>query len=87
MDMIGDWKVPALIGCGIVALLVAWIQNRSSTSNNPKGLQYPPGPKKLPIFGSAFHLPKLSQWLAFTQWAQSFGQFQLPADSTRARGR
>ncbi|KAJ7319135.1 putative monooxygenase [Mycena albidolilacea] len=33
----------------------------------------PPGPRRLPIIGSAYHIPKTQQWLTFSKWARAYG--------------
>ncbi|KAJ7034658.1 putative monooxygenase [Mycena alexandri] len=34
---------------------------------------YPPGPRRLPIVGNAFQIPKTFQWLTFSKWAEKYG--------------
>lgn len=37
-------------------------------------LPTPPGPRGLPIVGNALQMPKKHAWLAFTEWANEYGQ-------------
>lgn len=36
-------------------------------------LNFPPGPKSLPFFGSVFDINASEPWLTFTQWASTYG--------------
>ncbi|KAJ7499641.1 putative monooxygenase [Mycena latifolia] len=33
----------------------------------------PPGPRRLPLIGSALHVPRAYPWLTFTEWAKTYG--------------
>ena len=33
----------------------------------------PPGPRGLPLLGNALQIPRAHSWLAFTEWAQTYG--------------
>ena len=37
-------------------------------------LPTPPGPKGLPVLGNALQMPREHSWLAFTEWANVYGQ-------------
>ncbi|KIK76980.1 hypothetical protein PAXRUDRAFT_835149 [Paxillus rubicundulus Ve08.2h10] len=36
-------------------------------------LQYPPGPKGVPLFGNALLVPKEDPWIVYTEWARVYG--------------
>ncbi|KAJ6515578.1 putative monooxygenase [Mycena sanguinolenta] len=44
----------------------------SRSRKNKKG-KLPPGPARLPLIGSALHIPQKYQWLTFSKWADEYG--------------
>ncbi|KAF8259329.1 cytochrome P450 [Lactarius quietus] len=38
-----------------------------------RGLQYPPGPRGLPLFGNLFDIPQRAPWETYTQWGKQYG--------------
>ncbi|KAI0064827.1 cytochrome P450 [Artomyces pyxidatus] len=51
-----------------IFLLATFTQRRKR-----RGLPYPPGPCPLPIVGNVFDVPRESSWLAYTEWAKTYG--------------
>lgn len=37
----------------------------------------PPGPRRLPIFGNAFHVPRRTPWLKFSEWSKVYGTLKF----------
>ncbi|KAL0581499.1 hypothetical protein V5O48_000557 [Marasmius crinis-equi] len=59
-----------------VSLLIYFKYNRPRRV----GLNYPPGPRKLPFVGNLLQLPKERQWIKFREWATEYGPiFHLEA--------
>ncbi|OCH93084.1 CyP450 monooxygenase [Obba rivulosa] len=54
-----------------VVLALLWKYTR--TPPYPPNLPLPPGPKGLPIIGSALDIPATHAWRAYTQWAKQYG--------------
>jgi hypothetical protein len=48
-------------------------------------LQYPPGPRRLPILGNLFDIPQYSSWETYTQWGKQYGTVKCFLDSTRRK--
>lgn len=61
-----------------VLLLFAWLRfkNRSKMRSNP----FPPGPRKLPLIGSALSIPSSYQWIQFAKWAKAYGSDLIHLD-------
>ncbi|KAJ7186809.1 putative monooxygenase [Mycena filopes] len=57
---------------GIALLAVAGAYLTVTTLVRRKS-SYPPGPRRLPIVGNAFQIPKHWQWLTYSAWAQKYG--------------
>ena len=59
----------------LLILAVFSVRNYIKKRNeNPAGLPYPPGPRRLPIVGNLFGIKDLgSQWLTFTEWSKKYG--------------
>ncbi len=38
-----------------------------------RGLQYPPGPRPLPLIGNLFDIPKEFSWLTYAQFSKKYG--------------
>jgi hypothetical protein len=62
-----SWLTVSL-GAVILSLLVWW-RKRSSIAH----VSLPPGPKKLPVIGNLFDMPKERQWTAYQRWAKEYG--------------
>ena len=42
-------------------------------SSRRRGLQYPPGPRGLPILGNLFDIPRRAPWETYTRWGKQYG--------------
>ena len=40
---------------------------------NPRRLPLPPGPKRLPVVGSAFQVPRLKAWEEYARMSKIYG--------------
>ncbi|KAH7919873.1 cytochrome P450 [Leucogyrophana mollusca] len=56
---------------GIAAIILACHSARKRA--NPLGLPLPPGPRGLPILGSAFAVNPTTPWLTYTDWSAKYG--------------
>ena len=57
---------------GFAIILYFYIKTRRRSS-----LPLPPGPKKLPLLGNLFDMPKNEQWLKYIQWGKQFSMFPV----------
>ena len=75
------YAVPSLLLCKIVWGLLR--QYRLSRI-------LPPGPRGLPFLGNIFQVPKNTQWIPFTEWAEKYGEqptrIVLVANSSHVQG-
>lgn len=39
-----------------------------------QGLQYPPGPRGLPVLGNLFDIPQRAPWETYTRWGKQYGE-------------
>lgn len=46
-----------------------WLADRSRR----QGLQYPPGPRGIPILGNLFDIPQRQPWETYTRWGKQYG--------------
>jgi hypothetical protein len=49
-----------------------------------QGLQYPPGPRGLPVLGNLFDIPQRAPWETYTRWGKQYGM-QLAHSSAQKR--
>ena len=42
-------------------------------SHRRDNLPLPPGPRKLPLAGNLFNMPRSFEWEKYTEWAKEFG--------------
>ncbi|KAF8837463.1 cytochrome P450 [Paxillus ammoniavirescens] len=71
--MISSWlfdniQYAAIVPCLFVLSALNLRQQRSHEL-----LQYPPGPKDVPLFGNALYFLKEDRWIVFTEWARVYG--------------
>ncbi|KAI0064830.1 cytochrome P450 [Artomyces pyxidatus] len=59
-----------LLAIAAFILFLALFARRRKRQNLP----YPPGPRPLPVVGNLFDVPKESSWLAYTEWAKTYGE-------------
>ena len=59
------------LGCMLFRQL---IKKGGRTSNNPKGLPLPPGPKGYPLIGNFFEAPIITPWLVYEKWCKTYGE-------------
>ncbi|KAJ7075379.1 putative monooxygenase [Mycena belliarum] len=52
-------------GAAIVCILAKLLLTRRD--------RFPPGPRRLPLIGSALHVPRTYPWLKFSEWAKTYG--------------
>lgn len=57
-----------LIGAG----LLVWLLTKRSKQH----LDFPPGPKPLPVIGNLLDMPHDKEWLVYQQWAHKYGERQ-----------
>lgn len=50
--------------------------------DNPDGLPYPPGPKRLPIVGCALEMPATLPWFGFAELAKKYGATHVNSTAT-----
>lgn len=65
----------------IAAILLLYKYSRNQRAANPKCLPYPPGPPPLPLIGNLLDMPTEYDWLAYSEWAKSYGMFSLYYDT------
>uniref|UniRef100_A0A8H8CLQ4 Cytochrome P450 n=1 Tax=Psilocybe cubensis TaxID=181762 RepID=A0A8H8CLQ4_PSICU len=61
------WMLGGIIVCGIIDKAIR------ARRRNPRLLPRPPGPKGLPILGSALEMPREQPWLVYDQWFKVYG--------------
>jgi hypothetical protein len=64
--------------------LVVYLTARLITSNN-RSYRLPPGPKGLPLIGSAREWPKQKEWLTFARWKREYGVCSYMVSNPRSR--
>jgi hypothetical protein len=71
-------KLVILLSFGLIVYVYSKTHKRSS-------LPLPPGPKKLPLLGNLFDMPKNEQWLKYIEWGKQFSRFpvHLPSELVR----
>ena len=70
LTMLYDEMQSYIVPTVIAILSLAAVQIYRSKRN---ALPLPPGPRRLPVIGSALKLPKEREWLAYEQWAREHG--------------
>lgn len=51
-----------------VVVCAAFLRKKSS-------LPFPPGPSRLPVIGSAHHIPEEDKWAVFAEWRKQYGKY------------
>lgn len=54
----------------LLLLTINWATKRRARLN------YPPGPKGLPIVGNAFDLPASDEWVTVQEWGKKYGMYR-----------
>ncbi|KAH6904124.1 cytochrome P450 98A3 [Coprinopsis sp. MPI-PUGE-AT-0042] len=67
-----QWQQLLLLALGLTVFIVGR-RLRDNRRRNPRGLPLPPGPKGLPIIGSALEVPSQRPWLTYTKWRKEYG--------------
>ena len=57
-----------------VTLLGLWATSARKLRLKPNRLPLPPGPKRYPVVGNLFEMPKEKWWLLYDRWHQSYGK-------------
>ncbi|KAF5335042.1 hypothetical protein D9758_017438 [Tetrapyrgos nigripes] len=63
--------MPSQVNVGLI-LFAVFLGYKLLTQKSAK-LPFPPGPKGLPILGSAFSMPTSHVWIGFNEWAKTWG--------------
>ena len=54
--------------------LFAFFLRKCHASRSRRGrLQYPPGPRGLPLLGNLFDIPQRAPWETYTRWGKQYG--------------
>jgi hypothetical protein len=75
--MISTWLFDNIQYAAIVSSLFVLSALNLRQQRSHELLQYPPGPKDVPLFGNALHFLKEDRWIVFTGWARVYGQCLL----------
>lgn len=63
------------VSASLATLLVLVLVQRQVKTGRPslRNLPLPPSPKGYPLIGSLFDVPKEKPWVAYTEWAKTYG--------------
>lgn len=70
--MFEEFSTTSLVAPFVCAILVSYAYKRYTSLM--VGARYPPGPPRLPIIGSLFHVPKRYTWLAYERMGKALGE-------------
>ncbi|KAK7437617.1 hypothetical protein VKT23_018516 [Stygiomarasmius scandens] len=62
---------PAVWATLIICISCLWATNRRRLSRLP----LPPGPKRYPLIGNAFQMPRYHEFITFTEWRKHWGDY------------
>lgn len=57
----------------VLCFFVFFLAHKFTHARHYRGA-LPPGPRGLPLLGNALQIPLTYSWLAFTRWAQTYGE-------------
>ena len=64
----------ALVQLIVVVLIVLYLKSVAQWRARTRGLPLPPGPRRLPIVGNMFDLPRSRQWVGYRDLSRELGE-------------